>query len=210
MLNDSFFTADLPLFFSSNTQPMNTEKIYTVITFGSSCVGKSCLVKQFVFHRFIEDYDFSIEDSYRKVITVDGETRQLDVIDTVGQEEYSAMRDQEYRKGDGFILTYSITDRASFEDVTDFADGIIRVRAAEYVPIVLCGCKCDLEEERQVSTEEGQKLADERGWPFIETSAKDRTNVEEAFVMVTRAIMRDDISLMVNPDNEEDKKCVIQ
>jgi hypothetical protein len=75
------------------------------------------------------------------------------VLDTAGQEEYSAMREQYMRTGEGFLLVYSITSRQSFEEIVTFQQQILRVKDKDYFPIIVVGNKCDLDGERQVSTE---------------------------------------------------------
>ena len=90
-------------------------------------------------------------DSYRKQCTIDDEVALLDVLDTAGQEEYSAMREQYMRTGEGFLLVYSITSRQSFEEIMMYRQHILRVKDKDYFPITLVGNKCDLESERQVS-----------------------------------------------------------
>ena len=90
-------------------------------------------------------------DSYRKQCSVDGETALLDVLDTAGQEEYSAMREQYMRTGEGFLLVYSITSRQSFEEVMAYQKTILRVKDKDYFPMILVGNKCDLTAERQVT-----------------------------------------------------------
>lgn len=92
-------------------------------------------------------------DSYRKQCVIDDEVALLDVLDTAGQEEYSAMREQYMRTGEGFLLVYSITSRQSFEEMATFQQQILRVKDKDYFPIIVVGNKCDLENERQVSTE---------------------------------------------------------
>lgn len=84
---------------------------------------------------------------------IDDEVALLDVLDTAGQEEYSAMREQYMRTGEGFLLVYSITSRQSFEEIMTFQQQILRVKDKDYFPIIVVGNKCDLESERQVSTE---------------------------------------------------------
>ncbi len=121
---------------------------------------------------------------------IDDETALLDVLDTAGQEEYSAMREQYMRTGEGFLLVYSITSRQSFEEIMTFQQQILRVKDKDYFPIILVGNKCDLEGERQVSREEGAQLARQFGCKFIETSAKSRINVENAFYDLVREIRR--------------------
>ena len=118
-------------------------------------------------------------------MAIDGITCLLDILDTAGQEEYSAMRDQYMRTGHGFLLVYSSTSRFSFDETESFRDQILRVRDADKVPMVLCANKCDLEDERQVATEEAKAVAKSWGIPLFETSA---LNVEEAFFQLVREI----------------------
>jgi GTPase KRas protein len=82
---------------------------------------------------------------------IDEEVALLDVLDTAGQEEYSAMREQYMRTGEGFLLVYSITSRQSFEEIMTFQQQILRVKDKDYFPIIVVSNKCDLEGERQVS-----------------------------------------------------------
>lgn len=90
-------------------------------------------------------------DSYRKQCVIDDEVALLDVLDTAGQEEYSAMREQYMRTGEGFLLVYSITSRQSFEEISTFQQQILRVKDKDYFPIIIVGNKCDLDSEREVS-----------------------------------------------------------
>ena len=139
----------------------------------------------------IDEYDPTIEDSYRKQVTIDNETCLLDILDTAGQEEYSAMRDQYMRTGQGFLCVFAVTSRSSFDEITAFREQILRVKDQDKVPMVLAGNKCDLADERQVTTAEGQDLAKGFACPFFETSAKARINVEEAFYELVREIRKD-------------------
>jgi GTPase KRas len=138
----------------------------------------------------VEYYDPTIEDSYRKQTSVDDEVVLMDVLDTAGQEEFSAMRDSYMRSGQGFLLTYAITSRSSFEELQSFYEQILRVKDADKVPMVLVGNKCDLEAHRQVTQQEGQELARQWGIPFYETSAYTRYYVDECFADVVREIKR--------------------
>jgi len=167
---------------------MTTE--YKLVIVGGGGVGKSALTIQLIQNHFIDEYDPTIEDSYRKQVSIDDETCLLDILDTAGQEEYSAMRDQYMRTGQGFLCVYAITSRTSFDEVSAFRDQILRVKDADKVPIVVCGNKCDLEAERQVSKNEGGDLAKSFDCPFLETSAKARINVEEAFFALVREIRK--------------------
>jgi small GTP-binding protein len=90
------------------------------------------------------------------------------VLDTAGQEEYSAMREQYMRTGEGFLLVYSITSRQSFEEILTFQQQILRVKDKDYFPMIVVGNKCDLENEREVSTE---------GWCIPDLSRRKKTIV---------------------------------
>jgi len=164
---------------------------YKLVIVGGGGVGKSALTIQLIQNHFIDEYDPTIEDSYRKQVTIDEETCLLDILDTAGQEEYSAMRDQYMRTGQGFMLVYAITSRSSFDEISSFRDQILRVKDKDKVPVVLVGNKCDLESERQVTTNEGNDLARNFGCPFLETSAKTRINVEEGFFNLVREIRKE-------------------
>jgi len=163
---------------------------YKLVIVGGGGVGKSALTIQLIQNHFIDEYDPTIEDSYRKQVTIDEETCLLDILDTAGQEEYSAMRDQYMRTGQGFLCVFAITSRSSFDEINAFREQILRVKDADTVPMVLVGNKADLEAERQVTKVEGQDLAKSYGCPFFESSAKTRVNVEEGFYQLVREIRK--------------------
>lgn len=118
---------------------------------------------------FVEDLDPTIEDSFRKQLVVDGEVCVIEILDTAGREEYSAMRDRYMRTMQGFVLVFSV-DRyvihsnaltmylclcfrcrpGSLQELNAFYEQILRVKDADKVPMVLVGNKCDKEAERQV------------------------------------------------------------
>ncbi|TPX61105.1 hypothetical protein PhCBS80983_g01386 [Powellomyces hirtus] len=133
-------------------------------------------------------YDPTIEDSYRKQVVIDDQPCILEVLDTAGQEEYTALRDQWIRDGEGFLLVYSITSRSTFERVERFKQQITRVKDTDSVPLMLIGNKCDKVAEREVSKEEGQHMARRLHCEFMETSAKTCLNVDKAFYNVVRMI----------------------
>eukprot|EP01121_Diplochlamys_sp_Union-15-3_P000388 TRINITY_DN1035_c0_g2_i1.p1 TRINITY_DN1035_c0_g2~~TRINITY_DN1035_c0_g2_i1.p1 ORF type:complete len:193 (-),score=37.82 TRINITY_DN1035_c0_g2_i1:34-612(-) len=167
---------------------------YKIVCVGAGGVGKSAITIQFIQQHFIDEYDPTIEDSYRKQVLIDKDIAMLDILDTAGQEEYSAMREQYMRDGEGFLIVYSIISRDTFEELQDFADQICRVRdvdSLKNVPIVVVGNKRDLEEQRAVTTYEGEEWAKSLGVDFFEVSAKQRINVDEAFFQLVRRIRQE-------------------
>ncbi|BES96673.1 RAS [Nesidiocoris tenuis] len=162
---------------------------YKLVVVGDGGVGKSAITIQFFQKLFVTDYDPTIEDSYIQHTEVDGQWCILDVLDTAGQEEFSAMREQYMRKGDGFLLVYSVTDKQSYENIVNFNTQILRVKDRDTYPMLLVANKVDLVHLRKVSEEAGRQLAQKLGIPYIETSAKDPPlNVDAAFQEVVRII----------------------
>ncbi|KAM0792860.1 Ras GTPase ras2 [Microbotryomycetes sp. NB124-2] len=152
-----------------------------LVVLGDGGVGKTALTIQLCLNHFIED-------SYRKHAVIDEQPCLLEILDTAGQEEYTALRDQWIREGEGFLLVYSITARPTFERIERFRHQILRVKDADNVPLALVGNKADRSNEREVGREEGQELAKKLGCSFVETSAKTRMNLELAFYDVVRQI----------------------
>lgn len=161
---------------------------YKLVVVGGGGVGKSALTIQLIHLHFVDEYDPTIEDSYRKQVVIDEKVTILDILDTAGQEEYSAMREQYMRTGEGFLLVYSVTSRTSFEELMTYYQQIQRVKDADYIPVVVVGNKSDLEDERQVSYEDGLYLAKQMNAPFLETSAKQAIHVEDAFYTLVRLV----------------------
>lgn len=163
---------------------------YKLVVLGSGGVGKSALTVQFVQSIFVEKYDPTIEDSYRKQVEVDGQQCMLEILDTAGTEQFTAMRDLYMKNGQGFVLVYSITSQATFNDLVELREQILRVKDTDKVPIVLVGNKCDLEDDRVVSKDQGSSLANQwgGGCSFKETSARKKINVDEVFYDLVRQI----------------------
>lgn len=161
---------------------------YRIVVVGAGGVGKSALTVRFIQGNFVEKYDPTIEDSYRKQVEMDGTACMLDIMDTAGQEEYGPLRDQYMKTGQGFLIVYSITGRSTFEQAQVLKTHIERLNEEMKVPSVLVGNKSDLEDARQVTIEEGKAKAEELGTGFIETSAKTDNNVLEAFQSLVRLI----------------------
>ncbi|XP_026314022.1 ras-related protein M-Ras-like isoform X2 [Hyposmocoma kahamanoa] len=168
----------------------NSDSVKLVVV-GDGGVGKSAITIQFFQKLFVTDYDPTIEDSYIQHTEVDGQWCILDVLDTAGQEEFSAMREQYMRKGDGFLLVYSVTDMQSYENVRHFHTQILRVKDRDSYPMLLAANKVDLVHVRVVSEEAGRDLARIIGAPYIETSAKEPPlNIDRAFHELVRIIRR--------------------
>jgi len=165
-----------------------TEKEYKMVVMGGGGVGKSALTIRLISGNFLDEYDPTIEDSYRKTVAIDGIPATLDILDTAGQDEFAAMRDLWIREAKGFLLVYAITWTSSFHQVQEMFQKIHRIKEEELnkIAIVLVGNKCDLADSRTVRMEEGQNLIEQ--WKkegvnaaFFEASAKSQINNEECY-----------------------------
>jgi len=160
---------------------------WRIALLGDGGVGKTALAVQFTLNCFIETYDPTIEDAYRKQLLVDERMCLVEVIDTAGQEEYATLRDQWIREGQGFVLVYSIASRVSFERIEIFRQSIDRIKRQTPV-FLLVGNKSDKATEREVSYEEGAQLAQKYECNFFETSAKTSLNVDGLFTDIVRTL----------------------
>ncbi|PNS21357.1 T-complex protein 1 subunit zeta [Sphaceloma murrayae] len=167
----------------------------TVTVCGDGGCGKSSLTLRVVRGAWTHDYDPTIEDSYTVSRTVDGQPFSLHLTDTAGQEEYRSMFSAQNVHADAFLLVYSITSRQSLEMlevwermVEDECEN--RREAGRVWPgIMVVGNKCDLGQEREVSSREGLEWARKRGYGFMETSARECVNVEETFSALVRRVV---------------------
>eukprot|EP00118_Oscarella_pearsei_P002761 m.11495 g.11495 ORF g.11495 m.11495 type:complete len:228 (+) comp23431_c0_seq2:1453-2136(+) len=180
---------------SRNNSASTERRKHRIVVLGEEGVGKSALTIQYVQNYFIEHHDPTLEEEYTRLTTVDEVPVTMSILDTAGQDEVAQLREQHVQQADGLLLVYSITDRRSFQRLHQFVSLIQRVRDYKQVPIVLVGNKLDLGEDarrRQVDEEEGRRLASTLGGgcSFVETSAKLRIGVDNAFAQVVREIRR--------------------
>ena len=162
--------------------------LHKVIMVGSGSTGKSALTLQFMYDEFVEDYEPTKADSYQKKVVLDGEEVQIGILDTAGEEDYAAIRDKNFRSGEGFLCIFSITNNESFQATKEFREQIVRVKGEETIPFVLVGNKSDLTDNRAVKLANAQAQAKEWKVPYVETSAKTRENVDKVFFDLMREI----------------------
>ncbi|KAJ8307558.1 hypothetical protein KUTeg_015642, partial [Tegillarca granosa] len=159
--------------FKTTIMPPKERKIALM---GFRSVGKSSVTIQFVEQQFVDSYDPTIENTFKKTIKVNGQEYKLEVVDTAGQDEYSILPQSYYLNIDGYVLVYSVISRKSFEVIKIVYEKLLDMKGNIKVPVVLVGNKNDLETERDVSQDEGRRLAESWKCPFLETSAKENVN----------------------------------
>eukprot|EP00276_Gloeochaete_wittrockiana_P010791 CAMPEP_0184648966 /NCGR_PEP_ID=MMETSP0308-20130426/6245_1 /TAXON_ID=38269 /ORGANISM="Gloeochaete witrockiana, Strain SAG 46.84" /LENGTH=213 /DNA_ID=CAMNT_0027081321 /DNA_START=42 /DNA_END=683 /DNA_ORIENTATION=+ len=162
--------------------------LFKVVLIGDSGVGKSNLLSRFTRNEFNLESKSTIGVEFAtRGIPVDGKMIKSQIWDTAGQERYRAITSAYYRGAVGALLVYDISKKNTFENVERWLTEL-RDHADPNIVIMLVGNKCDLRHLRAVTTEEAQAFAEKQGLSFIETSALESTNVEEAFQTIVGKI----------------------
>ena len=164
---------------------MNYESSYDylikILTIGESGVGKTCLISRYNRDEFSENHLSTIAIDFKmKNAEINGRRVKIQIWDTAGQERFATLTNGFFKGSDGILVTYSVTDEKSFENVNKWM-AQIKERAPADVRILLAGNKNDDIKNRKISLEEGRNLANKYGIPFFETSAKNGQNVATVF-----------------------------
>ena len=152
-------------------------------------VGKSCILLQFNDNKFREQHEITIGVEFAaKIIELDGKFIKIQIWDTAGHEAFQSITRTYYRGAAGALLVYDITRRDTYVHLVKWLSEL-KENAPKDITIILIGNKNDLENERQVSYEEGESFAKENGLLFLETSAKTANNIAEAFNLSAMKIL---------------------
>lgn len=162
--------------------PDEYDVLFKVVLLGNSGVGKSNLLLRFSRGEFLQSSrpTIGVEFATTSITMGDGRVAKIQIWDTAGQERYRAITSAYYRGAVGALIIYDITDKKSFVAVEQWLNEI-RSHASHGIVLMLVGNKIDLEEQREVRTEDGMHLAEKHGLRFIETSALSGDHVVEAF-----------------------------
>eukprot|EP01065_Artemidia_motanka_P002523 TRINITY_DN111_c0_g1_i1.p1 TRINITY_DN111_c0_g1~~TRINITY_DN111_c0_g1_i1.p1 ORF type:complete len:206 (+),score=74.98 TRINITY_DN111_c0_g1_i1:70-687(+) len=171
--------------------------LFKLLLIGDSGVGKSCLLLRFADDTYTESYISTIGVDFKiRTIELDGKTIKLQIWDTAGQERFRTITSSYYRGAHGIIIVYDVTDRETFSNVKTWLSEIEKY-ATDSVNKLLVGNKCDLVVKKDVDYNTAKDFADTLGIQFLETSAKNATNVEQAFMTMSAEIKR---RIQSNPD----------
>lgn len=164
--------------------------LYKIVLSGDSGVGKSCLISRFTKNEFNAESKSTIGvEFFTKNVTVDDKIIKVQVWDTAGQERYRAVTSAYYRGAVGALMTYDITKWRSFNNMQRWLTELKELSTLDVV-LMLVGNKSDLTHLRSVSVKDAQDFADQNQMLFIEASALDATNVEQAFNLTIRKVHR--------------------
>ena len=174
------------------SEEKDTNNVYEarVITLGDSGVGKTNFIFRFIDDKFSLNYfsTFGIDTKFKNVKLDNGCEIKFKIFDTAGQERFKSISQNYIKKANGILLMYSISDKASFNNIENWKTNI-KENSGNKNAIVLIATKCDLNEERVVSKESGEALAKQFGINFYETSSKSNINIKEAFFDIAGQII---------------------
>ncbi|CAL1715718.1 unnamed protein product [Somion occarium] len=155
---------------------------YSVVVLGAGGVGKSALVVRYAQGQFLSDYNPTIEEQYRCDVQLEGKNCVLDIMDTAGAEQFTALNEVYIKRARGFVLVFSLTQENTLQDIDNIRQQIQMIKGQEAnIPIVVVGTKMDLAREREVTRDTIKELASKWGLPFYETSAKNNWHVTDVF-----------------------------
>jgi Ras-related protein Rab-2A len=162
---------------------------FKFIIIGDAAVGKSCIMLQFIDKGFRPEHDLTIGVEFgSKIIECKDVKVKLQIWDTAGSESFKSITRAYYRSAAGALLVYDITRRESFNHVIEWLDEA-RTHGNPSMAVTLIGNKSDLETQRVISTDEGERFARENGLEFLETSALKGDNIQLAFISTSTQIL---------------------
>ena len=182
-----------------------SEVLKKVVLFllGDSSVGKTSFLTRYANNKYRDmcPPTIGIDSFSKKIAMPTGEYIYLVLYDTAGQEKYRSISFNLIKGADGILLMYDITNRRTFEGINKWIEDIKDIKGNDF-PIILIGNKIDLNERRIVSEEEGQKIADDNKFRFIETSCKEGINIEESINTLLLRIKKSQENSIKNDENE--------
>ena len=203
----------------------NYEMMFKVVLVGDSFVGKTNIMSKYIKNEFHEDSKATVGVEFgSKQFTVEGHSIKAQIWDTAGQERYKAITSAYYKGAKGAFIVYDITRKQSFDSVEKWVNDVTAV-ADKKITIILIGNKCDLEDQRQITKEQGEEKANKLEIAFLETSALSGENLDKAFDKMMNEVYKKcheemladdvdiidgkgkDINLDKNDANEKKKCC---
>jgi small GTP-binding protein len=184
---------------------MEDEQVYKLLLLGEQAVGKSSLL-----NRYVDDvFEVNIMgtaglDLKKKTLNINGDSVKVLIFDSAGHERFRSIAKNQFSKADGIVIVYDITDKKTFEAVNMWFN-LSNKEMTKENECLFIGNKIDLEEQREVTFNEGNELAKKYNVAFIETSAKESLNVKEAFLKVINTLYYKEVGNNKGKENKRGK-----
>ena len=168
----------------------NYEMMFKVVLVGDSFVGKTNIMSKYLKNEFHEDSKATVGVEFgSKQFNIEGHSIKAQIWDTAGQERYKAITSAYYKGAKGAFVVYDITRKGSFESIYKWVSDLTAA-ADKKLTIVVIGNKSDLEDQRQVTKEQGEEKASKLEVAFMETSALSGENLDKAFEMMINEVYK--------------------
>ena len=160
-----------------------------ILLIGESKVGKTCLINSYVIRSFNINQLSTVGLDFRtKKLDIQGKQIILNIYDTAGQERFRNLATGYMKSADGFLVCFDLTSESTLENVTSWINSI-KNTARKNASMLIIGNKSDLNEDREVTTEQGKQFAAKNGIDYLETSSKMHIGVDEAFETLVKKIL---------------------
>ena len=181
---------------------MNFDRTCQILIIGDSSVGKTSILTRYTNGTFKEEYLATVGlDYYSKDEIFNNKTINVKLWDTAGQERYKSLTQSYFKNAEGVIVAYDITNTESFDNLKFWINSIKANMENKniFIPVIIIGNKTDMEESREIMTEDAEKFAEENKYKYFETSAKTGEGIDKA--------IRDLINQILNQSgNNDDQK----
>ncbi len=168
---------------------INPDITLKFLTLGDSMVGKTSIVLRFVDNIFFDQTKSTIGVDFKtKIIKFGNKYIKIKVWDTAGQERFRTITRQYYKNAEGMILIFDVTEKKTFDQVGDWVTSIMENKQKD-AKVILVGNKIDCE-ERVITKEQGEELAQKYQLPYYETSASTGQNVQKIFEALAEEILK--------------------
>ena len=181
---------------------------FKILFLGGIGVGKTCIINRYVKNIFINDQTPTIGIDYKsKIVIYNSKKIKLKIFDTSGQERFHTLTKNYYRGADGIIMVFDLKRSETFDELTYWMEEINKNCDKNKIGLILVGNKNDGNlDERKISREQGNKIAELYNFIYIETSAVTNDNIKECFDLMVKTLFEKNVNDCNNIKNNNEEK----